>query len=183
MRVAAILLPATVSALAALTGTTVAPLKGGAPVDVGALLAAPTKQCVIFGTYAADFNAIEYAQRARHYLPKMRAKGVDGVSLILNAEPAAAAKACELLGVDADEISVFCDPTGAAGRAFGCSRGWLPDEDALFDSIPLNAHFRRADTPRTGRGDAAVTTWIFRGTKSLRRRGRDADVGGDRRAF
>ena len=40
----------------------------------------------------------------------------------------------------------------------------------------LRAYFRRVDSSRTGRGDAAAATWIFRrGDESRRRRGRDAD--------
>ena len=45
----------------------------------------------------------------------------------------------ELLGLEG-VCEVYCDPTGAAGRAFGCGRGWLPDEDRLFDRIPINAY-------------------------------------------
>ena len=38
------------------------------------------------------------------------------------------------------------------------------------------AYFRRVDIPRTGRGDAAAETWIFRGDRSRRHRGRDVDI-------
>ena len=36
-------------------------------------------------------------------------------------------------------------------------------------------YFRRADLPKTGRGDAAATTWIVRGDETRRRRGHDVD--------
>ena len=42
------------------------------------------KTCVILGTYAADFNAIEYAQRLVHYIPTMREKGIKNYFFILN---------------------------------------------------------------------------------------------------
>jgi len=48
----------------------------------------PGKTLLVFGTYAADFNAIEYGQRLRYYLPLLRSKGVDRVGLALNAPPA-----------------------------------------------------------------------------------------------
>ena len=47
--------------------------------------------------------------------------------------------------------------------------------DELLDSLGA-AYVRRADTPQTGRGDAAATTWIFRGDGSRRRRGYDVDI-------
>ena len=37
--------------------------------------------------------------------------------------------------------------------------------------MQIDAYSRRADSPRTGRGDAAAATWIFRGDESRRRRG------------
>ena len=35
--------------------------------------------------------------------------------------------------------------------------------------------FRRADLPKTSRGDAAAATWMFGGDESRRRRGHDVD--------
>ena len=124
-----LLLPA-VTALQPLNGIGVKPLGGAASIDVGALL--DKKAAVVFGTYAADFNAIEYGQRLRHYAPKLKERGVESLHLILNADEAASEKFVELLGLEG-VCEVYCDPTGAAGRAFGCGRGWLPDEDSLFD--------------------------------------------------
>ena len=131
-------LPAAVTALQPLNGIGVKPLGGAASIDVGGLL--DQKAAVIFGTYAADFNAIEYGQRLRHYAPKLKERGVESLHLILNADEAASEKFVELLGLEG-VCEVYCDPTGAAGRAFGCGRGWLPDEDSLFDGqIPINAY-------------------------------------------
>ena len=130
-------LPTAVTALQPLNGIAVKPLGGAASIDVGALL--EKKAAVVFGTYAADFNAIEYGQRLRHYAPKLKERGVESLHLILNADEAASEKFVELLGLEG-VCEVYCDPTGSAGRAFGCGRGWLPDEDTLFDTIPLNAY-------------------------------------------
>ena len=130
-----------VRSFAPLEGVTARPLDGGAPVDLGARLASGT-QLVVLGTYAADFNAIEYCQRVAHYAPKLRARGVEGCTVVLNAEPEAAIKLRDLLALDAG-VDVLCDPSGAAGRAFGVGRGWRPDDDDLRIgglSIPLNAY-------------------------------------------
>ena len=131
-------LPTAITALQPLNGIGVKPLGGAASIDVGGLL--DKKAAVVFGTYAADFNAIEYGQRLRHYAPKLKERGVESLHLILNADEAASEKFVELLGLEG-VCEVYCDPTGAAGRAFGCGRGWLPDEDSLFDGqIPINAY-------------------------------------------
>ena len=89
------------------------------------------KAAVVFGTYA-DFNAIEYGQRLRHYAPKLKEQGVESLHLILNADEAASEKFVELLGLEG-VCEVYCDPTQIRRTAFGCGRGWLPDEDTLFD--------------------------------------------------
>lgn len=84
---------------------------------------------VVFGTYAADFNAIEYGQRLRYYWQSttlLQERGIERCALVLNCQPAAAAKLCQLVDLP-DDISVWVDGTGAAGRAFGVGRGWLPD--------------------------------------------------------
>ena len=107
-------LPTAVTALQPLNGIGVKPLGGAASIDVGALL--DKKAAVVFGTYAADFNAIEYGQRLRHYAPKLKERGVESLHLILNADEAASQKFVELLGLEG-VCEVYCDPTGAAGRA------------------------------------------------------------------
>ncbi|KAH8083458.1 AhpC/TSA antioxidant enzyme [Aureococcus anophagefferens] len=118
--VAAVLVGNGAFGLQRLSGITASKLVGGAPVDLGAALAGDKKTCVVLGTYAADFNAIEYCQRLQHYAPKLRERGYDDFKIIL------------------------CDPSGAAGRAFGVSRGWKPDDDEIRITdefaIPLNAY-------------------------------------------
>ena len=48
--------------------------------------------------------------------------------------------------------------------------------DRPVEKISLAQYFRRADTPRTYRGDAAAATRAFRGDESRRRLGRDVDI-------
>lgn len=126
-----------------LKGCEATPIDGSTSLDVGAWLeATTTRSLVVFGTYAADFNAIEYCQRLRHYEPKLRERGVESMVLILNASPEASRELATLVDLP-ESIQVWSDPTGSVGRAFGVSRGWLPDADELsvFDaSIPLSPY-------------------------------------------
>ncbi len=86
---------------------------------------------VIFGTYAADFNAIEYLQRLRCYLPDLeRNLDVGEVHVILNAQPEACLKVAEMVDLQ-DRVKLYSDPKGEAGRSFGVSTGWRPDDDSL----------------------------------------------------
>ena len=97
-----------------------------ATVDLGALSGAKT--LVVFGTYPADFNMIEYAQRVRFFMPQLREKGVDRYLMVVNAEAPACQTLARLLDLP-DEIELLCDPTGEAGRRFGVSRGFMPDAE------------------------------------------------------
>ena len=109
-------------------GIMVERVSDGVKLDLGAHLASLDKALVVFGTYAADFNCIEYAQRVRHYLPSLKEKGVTRVVMIINGAPSAAKKLAELVGLQA-EVELLSDPLGSAGRAFGVSRGWIPEEE------------------------------------------------------
>jgi hypothetical protein len=118
-----------------LVGIKLVPVRAaGAPVDLGKELASATsngeKAVCILGTYAADFNAIEYAQRIRHYLPKLRARGVGRVLFVVNGTPEAARKLGELCDLPAD-VELVADEDGFAGRRFGVSEGWRPDDAFL----------------------------------------------------
>ena len=66
------------------------------------LQSASNKAMLVFGTYAADFNAIEYVQRLRYYLPQIQAKGVDRVGLILNCDADAAKMLVSMLDLETD---------------------------------------------------------------------------------
>lgn len=82
---------------------------------------------LVLGTYAADFNAIEYAQRLRFYLPALKAKGISQAYMVMNASPPACKEFKRLLELP-DEVVLLSDSNGAVGKAFGCSRGWRPDD-------------------------------------------------------
>ena len=86
---------------------------------------------------AADFNAIEYAQRLRHYLPALKSAGVDRTMFVLNASPAAATALAEMIDLP-QEIELLSDPSGAAGRAFGCGRGWRPEDTELSPYLKVS---------------------------------------------
>jgi len=89
---------------------------------------------LVLGTYAADFNAIEYAQRLRYYIPSLKKRGVKKFGLVLNCEKEAALKLAEVvdLKINTDEesenVELFVDSFGNAGRQFGVERGWKPDD-------------------------------------------------------
>jgi len=115
----------------ALAGVGSLPLaSGGGSVDLGEALQAPGTSLVVLGTYPADFNMIEYAQRLRYYLPALRAKGVSRVLCTVNGKPSSVERLSELIELPA-EIELLADESGEAGRAFGCSRGWRPDDASL----------------------------------------------------
>jgi hypothetical protein len=116
-----------------------------ASVDIGEWLMDNTRSgdrsLLVFGTYAADFNAIEYAQRLKYYWPLWRDDGngklpIRKCALLLNCQPAAAAKLKALTELP-DDIEVWVDNTGQAGRAFGVGRGWLPDNADVNPFVKL----------------------------------------------
>mmetsp|Transcript_9968 Transcript_9968/g.21072 ORF Transcript_9968/g.21072 Transcript_9968/m.21072 type:complete len:321 (-) Transcript_9968:340-1302(-) len=95
---------------------------------------------LILGTYAADFNAIEYAQRLRYYLPQLEEEGVKKIGLVLNCETAAAEKLVELVDLDtssSSSVEVMVDPQGEAGKAFGVGKGWQPDNEDMSPFLKL----------------------------------------------
>ena len=55
-----------------------------------------------------------------------------------------------------------------------CDQGRMDEGIALFERL-VAERFRRAEPPKTGRGDAAAGTWMVRGDETRRRRGRDVD--------
>jgi peroxiredoxin len=95
-----------------------------ATVDLGALSGAKT--LVVFGTYPADFNMIEYAQKLRHYQDALRAKGIERFVCIANGKPESCTSLADILSLP-DDVELLADESGAAGRAFGVSTGWLAD--------------------------------------------------------
>jgi len=110
-------------------GISLTPIDGGAEILLDDYLKNPSgKSMFVFGTYAADFNAIEYVQRLRYYLPILKSDcGVSKFGIVLNCQPAAAKALLEAVELDSDEVDIFVDNTGQAGKKFGVQRGWLPD--------------------------------------------------------
>jgi AhpC/TSA antioxidant enzyme len=111
---------------------------GCTDVDIGKWMEGET--ClVVFGTYAADFNAIEYAQRLRYYLPQLtRAPNypIEKCAFVVNGQPSAAAALARLVDLP-DSVEVWVDNEGRAGREFGVSRGWLPENAAVNPFLKL----------------------------------------------
>jgi len=130
-------------AYAPLNGVTATSLKSGEDVDLSNFLSTNTntspKSLLILGTYAADFNAIEYAQRLRHYKSKLQDKGVSKFGLVLNCEPEAAKMLadCVDLDLDAEDLDIFIDPNGNAGKKFGVGQGWRPDDEEMSPYLKL----------------------------------------------
>jgi hypothetical protein len=125
--------------IAALNGVQVTNVATQATVDLGRELSAQAGTTVlVLGTYAADFNAIEYAQRLRHYQRRLKDKGVTNFAFVLNAEPAAAAALAKFVDLPSD-IALYADPFGTAGKAWGCERGFEPDNSDLSPYVKLFA--------------------------------------------
>merc|ERR1719409_2013831 len=82
----------------ALAGCVLPRVADGEAVDLGEALSSSAGVTVaVLGTYPADFNMIEYAQRLRHYLPALKAKGVSRVLCVVNGKPSSCAKLADLL--------------------------------------------------------------------------------------
>jgi hypothetical protein len=90
----------------------------------------------IFGTYASDFNTVEYLQRLSHYKPALSALGVENFYVILNADIPAARRITSLIPMP-EGVTVLSDPSGNAGLTFGVSRGWRPDDSRLSPYFKL----------------------------------------------
>jgi hypothetical protein len=133
----ALLLLASVDAYQPMKGVTVKPIKESSPeVDIGDWLSGG-KSLVVFGTYAADFNAIEYGQRLRYYWPKLQQeKGLTKCAFLLSCQPAAAKALAEQVDLP-DDIEIWVDNTGQAARKFGVEQGWLPENKDLNPFLKL----------------------------------------------
>lgn len=117
------------------------PVDGGKEVALDDYLANPSgRSLFVFGTYAADFNAIEYVQRLRYYLPILRSEcGITKFGLVLNCKPEAAKSLLETVDLDTSKVDVFVDHKGEAGKLFGVERGWLPENEDVNPFLKLFA--------------------------------------------
>lgn len=137
------------TAYAPLAGITARSVKTQQNVDLSNFLSTPnssdgSKTMLIMGTYAADFNAIEYAQRLRYYLPELKKKGVSKVGLILNCEEESAKALADLVDLPCDvssddSVTLMVDPLGEAGRKFGVGQGWRPEDTVMSPYVKLFA--------------------------------------------
>ena len=111
----------------------------GELVDVGAALATSTaKTMLVLGTHAADFNAVEYCQRLRFFLPRLQEKGIERFIMVINGEPVQCSKLASLVELP-PAVELLADPTGEAGRRFGVSRGFKPDDAEISPFVKLFA--------------------------------------------
>lgn len=122
-----------------LKGVSLERLEDGKPIDLGEALSstdANSKTMLVLATHPADFNTVEYGQRVRHYLPQLKEKGIERFMMVVNGSPSACSKLAELLDLP-DEVELFSDSTGEAGRSFGVSRGFRPDDDNIPPSLKV----------------------------------------------
>jgi hypothetical protein len=121
----------------ALKGMMLPRVRDGEQIDVGAVLASSTGRTLcVLGSHAADFNTIEYAQRVRAFWPQLREKGIDRCLMVVNGEASSCAKLAELLELP-EAVELLADPAGEAGRRFGVSRGFRPDDAGLSPNLKL----------------------------------------------
>jgi len=140
--------PRNIPVLTLLSGVTAVSVKDEKPVELSNFLTSSgDKAMLIFGTYAADFNSIEYAQRLRYYLPQLQAGGICKIGLVLNCEADAAKTLVEMVDLATDVtgtstgdlpiVELLIDPTGKAGRSFGVGRGWKENDEVTSPYLKL----------------------------------------------
>lgn len=136
----------TTDAYAPLAGVTARSVKTSEDVDLSEFVSTPSakgkKTMLVLGTYAADFNAIEYAQRLRYYTPELQKRGISKIGLVLNCEPESAKALANIVDLpcDASEgygVTLMVDNLGRAGRAFGVGTGWRPDDKDMSPYVKL----------------------------------------------
>ena len=136
-----LLLSVVVEGFSSLSGIKIQPVDGGNALALDEYVKdvpKGEKSLFIFGTYAADFNAIEYAQRLRYYIPSLKEKcGVTKFGLLLNCQPEAAKELAELVDLNMDVVDLFVDNTGSVGKQVGLERGWLPENEDVNPFLKL----------------------------------------------
>lgn len=114
------------------------PVERGEKIPLNEYLKSDGRTLFVFSTYAADFNAIEYAQRLRYYLPMLEKEcGVSKFGVVLNCQPDAALALADIVDLDTAKVDLFVDNTGAVGREWGVGRGWLPDNEDVNPYLKL----------------------------------------------
>lgn len=129
------------SAFAPLAGVSATSVKSNEDIDLGNFLSGGDKTMLVLGTYAADFNAVEYAQRLRYYIPELEKRGITKFGLVLNCNSDAALKLVDLVDLPCDtsdgKVTLMIDPLGKAGKAFGVGVGWRPDDEEMSPFLKL----------------------------------------------
>lgn len=129
------------SAFAPLAGVSATSVKSNEDIDLGNFLSGGDKTMLVLGTYAADFNAVEYAQRLRYYIPELEKRGITKFGLVLNCNSDAALKLVDLVDLPCDtsdgKVTLMIDPLGKAGKAFGVGTGWRPDDEEMSPFLKL----------------------------------------------
>ncbi len=119
-------------------GINVQPVDGSEKVALEDYLKSDGKSLFVFGTYAADFNAIEYVQRLRYYLPILEKEcGVTKFGVLLNCQPDAALALADIVDLDTTKVDLFVDNVGAVGKEWGVGRGWLPENEDVNPYLKL----------------------------------------------
>ena len=120
--------------------------EAGAPppvmsVSLSSLMYQPgVNTLTIFSTYPSDFNAIEYTQRLSCYIEDLRSQtlGINNFNIIMNGDPSSIKTHARLLQAPQDSnVTFLSDPKGLAGRAFGCSRGYRPEDSNMSPYLKL----------------------------------------------
>lgn len=94
------------------------------------------KCLLIIGTYAADFNSIEYAQKLRHYKSKLEENGISKFIMILNASPPAVMAFRNILDLPKD-IELYSDKYGEIGKSLPVNLGWNPEDKDMNPYVKL----------------------------------------------
>ncbi|KAL7542392.1 hypothetical protein ACHAXR_011742 [Thalassiosira sp. AJA248-18] len=134
------------SAYAPLADVTARSVKTSEDIDLSNFVSTPSskgkKTMLVLATYAADFNAIEYAQRLRYYMPELQKRGITKIGLVLNCEADSAKALVDIVDLPCDTsegygVTLMVDPLGRAGRAFGVGTGWRPDDKDMSPYVKL----------------------------------------------
>eukprot|EP00571_Detonula_confervacea_P010357 CAMPEP_0172301486 /NCGR_PEP_ID=MMETSP1058-20130122/3373_1 /TAXON_ID=83371 /ORGANISM="Detonula confervacea, Strain CCMP 353" /LENGTH=304 /DNA_ID=CAMNT_0013011625 /DNA_START=25 /DNA_END=939 /DNA_ORIENTATION=+ len=134
------------SAFPPLAGVTAKLVKTSQYVDLDEFVSTPSskgqKTMLVLATYAADFNAIEYAQRLRYYIPELQKRGISKIGFVLNCESDSAKALVDLVDLPSDVteghgVTLMVDPLGRCGRAFGVGTGWRPDDAEMSPYVKL----------------------------------------------
>lgn len=116
-----------------LRGCTLPRLQDGEMIDVGQALASNDDglTLLVLGSHCADFNTIEYGQRVRAYWERLTEEsGITRCLYVMNGSAESCATLANLLDLPL-EIEILFDPSGEAGRLFGVSRGWQPNNKGI----------------------------------------------------